>query len=270
MGNDANEAEQRKRAENWLEQPFPDGVAPWNRRIFRQAAVALGIGGVVQNINDVRATDGLRIVDSGVLKPKVFFELFGPLVGDELHVIFAAKLQAARRTRLDARGLESLAHAIGAERALVNLLRHRVEARNLERAARDAKFTANAVFLIEVDDAIGVFDDGTVGRAGGETTWLGAVHALIFAHEPLDGAIGILVLIELDEIPEVVACLRHCLVSVVEECRRERHVVPFNAGNFAGLAPDARSRVDQLADLELALHTAAGTWSGMPGDLLGL
>ena len=103
-----------------------------------------------------------------------------------------------------------------------------------------------------------------------EAAGIGAVHALILAHEPLDGAVGILVLIELDEVPEMVAGLGHCLVGVVEGGGSEGQVVPLDAGDFAGFASDAGGGVDQLADLEVALHGEAGRGIGVARDHYGL
>ncbi len=218
----------------------------------------------------MRSADGRRIVDAGVLPSEIIFQLLGALVGDELHVFLAAEFQAACGTSLNASWLQSLADAIGAERALVNLLRHRVEAGNVEGTTRDTIFAADAVFLVEVDDAVRVFDDGAVGWAGAEAAGIGAVHALILAHEPLDGAVGILVLIELDEVPEIPVGLRHGLVGVVEGGGLERHVVPFDTGDLASLAADASSGVDELADLEIALHAKALRRTSVARDLLCL
>ena len=54
----AQKSEERERAEHRFEEPFPDRIAPRNGRILRQAAVALGIGGVVQNIDNMGSADG--------------------------------------------------------------------------------------------------------------------------------------------------------------------------------------------------------------------
>jgi hypothetical protein len=100
-------------------------------------------------------------------------------------------------------GSRPFAYAIGAEGAFVDALGRGIEARDVEGTSGDAEFAADAVFLVEVDDAVGVFDDGAIGGAGVEASGIGAVHALILAHQPLDGAVGILVLIELDQVPEM-------------------------------------------------------------------
>ncbi len=159
----------------------------------------------MQNVDDVGSADRLRIVDAGVLPAEIVAQLFGALFGDELHVVFAAELQTAGGTRLDAGGFQAFAYAVGAQGAFVNVLGFGIEVRDVEGASGDAELAADAIFLIEVDDAVGVFDDGAVSGAGVQAAGIGAVHALIFAHQPLDGAVGILVFVELDEVPEILA-----------------------------------------------------------------
>src|SRR4029077_11746914 len=144
------------------------------------------------------------------------------------------------------------------------------ETRNIEGTTRHAEFTADTVFLVKVDDAVGVFHDGAVGRTSGQAAGVGAVHTLIFSHEPLDRAIRVLVLVELDEVPEIPARLGHGLVGVVEGSRRERQVVPLHAGYFAGFAADAGGGIDQFAHFEVALHAVASRGSRMARDHFGL
>src|SRR5208282_1336228 len=120
MKEDAEAAEQSEGSDHRFEEPLPPGVAPRDRRIFREIAVALGVGGVVENVDDVGSADGLGIVDAGVLPAAIIAELLGALFGDESHVFFAAEFQAAGGTCFDAGGFESFAYAIGAEGASVD------------------------------------------------------------------------------------------------------------------------------------------------------
>src|SRR5262249_1044125 len=145
--------------------------------------------------------------------------------------------------RLDARGLETLSDAIRAERALVNLLRLAVELRDIERTARHAVLTPDAILLLEIDDAVRVLDDGAVGRTRAETAGILAVHALVFAHEPLQRAVVVLVFVELDQVPVVPRRGRHRLIRVVERGLLERHVVPLDTRDLACLAANARRHV---------------------------
>ena len=198
----------------------------------------------MQNVNDVRAADRLRIVDSRLVVPKVLLELMRALVGDELHVIFRAEFQAAGRARFDARRFQTLADAIGAKRALVDFFGRLVELGDVEGATGSAELTADAVFLLEIHDAIRVLHNGAVGWTRPQTPGIGAVHALILAHQPLNRAVFTLVLIELDEVPEVPTRFGHRLVGVVEGRFPERHIVPLDARHLAGLASNARRGID--------------------------
>src|ERR1700756_5640268 len=128
-----------------------------------------------------------RIVYTRLFKSEIFTKLLGALLCDVLHVGLGAELQASRWTCLDTSGLEASSDAVGAQRALVNFLCRRIEFGNVIGASRDAKLAADAVFLLEVDDTVGVLHDRAVRRTSAEATRIGAVHALIFAHEPLDG-----------------------------------------------------------------------------------
>src|SRR5579864_8151210 len=211
-----------------------------------------------------------RIIYARLFKSEIFTKLLGAFLCDVLHVVLGAELQASRWTCLDTSGLEASADAVGAQRALVNFFRRRIEFGNVIRTPRDAKLAADAVFLLEVDDTVGVLHDRAIGRTGAQATGVGAVHALVFAHEPLDSAVLPLVLVELDQVPEIPARLRHRLVSVVERGRTERHIVPLDARHLAGLATNANCGIDQLADFRVALHVEAGRRPGVSRDLFDL
>ena len=74
-----------------------------------------------------------------------------------------------------------------------------------------------------------------------------AVHALVLAHQPVQPAL-VLVFPELDQVPEVLRQIRQRLIRAHLHRGLWRKVVPLLAGDFAGLAPDARGRVDELRD----------------------
>src|SRR5499427_10294845 len=78
--------------------------------------------------------------------------------------------------------------------------------------------------------------DGAISGTRRETAGLGAVHALVLAHEPQQRAVFALVLIEKDKVPVIPARLRHGLIRVVEDGFAKRQVVPFHAGYFASFA----------------------------------
>src|SRR5260370_23446486 len=91
-------------------------------RILRQATIPFGMIDVVQNINDMRATDTGRIVNAGALIRCVLVKLLDPPLGQVLHVVLAAEVEATGRTGFDAGGLQAGAHPVRAQRALMNSL----------------------------------------------------------------------------------------------------------------------------------------------------
>src|SRR5208337_4831739 len=270
MQENAYHAKQSDRSQNRFKQPLPHRIAPGDLRILGQTAIALGIGGVVEHIDDVRAADGLRIVDAGFVQAELVAQLRSALFGDELHIVLGAELQTAGRAGLDARRLQPRAHAVGTERALINSLGQGIELWNIERASGDAELTADAVLLVEVHNAVRILDDGAVGRTRGQTAGIGAVHALLLAHQPLDRPIRLRVFVELDQVPEVPARFPHGLVGVVKSGRREWQVIPLDTRYFAGLAADADGRIHQFADFQIPLHTVARNRPGMGRDHFGL
>ena len=187
-----------------------------------------------------------RIVDRCLCEP-VGVELLDPLIGDLEHRVLRAELQAARGAGLDARGLKTHRHAIDAHRALVHALGLRVELGNVEGASGHAVPAADALVLLKVDNAVGVLHDGPGRGARGEAPGLGAVHALVLAHQPVERAV-LLVLPELDQVPEVRRHVGQRLVRPHLHRGFRRQIVPLLTGDLAGLAADARRRVDELRD----------------------
>src|SRR5579864_272848 len=224
----------------------------------------------MQHVHHVGSADGLRIVHASFVKSEVLTQLLGTFLGDVLHIVLSAKFQAPGRTCFDARRLQSLSNAVRAQRALVYLLRRWIELRNIEWASRDAELAADAILLLEIDDAVRVLHYRTIGRTRAQAAGIGAVHALILAHEPLYGTVFARMFVELDQVPEIPARLRHRLVGVVEHGRSERHVVPLDARHLAGLAADADGRIDQFADLGVALHAISWRVPGVARYLLDL
>src|SRR4029077_14165117 len=96
----------------------------------RHPAVFFGMRGVVQEVNDRRPTNGLRIVDASVFQSSMMLQLRHARVRELQHVVLRAEVQASRRTRLDAGGLQTLTYTVGAERAFVDFFRRRIELGN--------------------------------------------------------------------------------------------------------------------------------------------
>src|SRR5262245_2503909 len=148
-------------------------------------------------------------------------------------------MQASRGACFDTGRFKSGAYAIRTKSALEDLLRLRVELRDIEWAAGNAITAADAILLLKINNAIDVLDDGPIGRTGSQTTGVCAVHALVFAHQPHEIAVIELMLIELDQVPVVPLRRGHRLIGVVEGRLTKRIAVPFNASHLAGFASDA-------------------------------
>jgi len=135
---------------------------------------------------------------------------------------------------------------------------------------RNAVTTTDAVLLLKIDDAIFEFDDCAVSRARTQATRIFAVHALVFAQQPHEVAIVLLVFYKFDQVVVVPLGRRHRLVGVIESRLAKWMIVPFNAGDLTGLTADARGHVDVFADLFFTASACAGHRSGMRRDFLNL
>src|SRR5580698_3359 len=167
---------------NPLQRSFPQPHRQRNLWIFRQAAIKFGILGIVQNINHMRSAHSGRIVHSCVGKSGHLTKLCRSRLRQFPHFRLRTEMEAARRACLNASRLESHRHAVVAQRALKDLARRRTKFRNIKRATGHAISTTDAVRFLEIDNAVGVLDDGAIRRAGRQATRISAVHALIFAH----------------------------------------------------------------------------------------
>src|SRR6202049_4512895 len=133
---------------------------------------------VVQHINHMRAADPGRIIYARALVGSVIVQLLDARLGQLFHIVFAAKVQATGGTSLDAGGLKPGTHAIRAERALVNLLGFLVELRNVERTAGQAVLATDTILLLEIDDAVGILNDRSIGGAAPARNRGAVVHVM--------------------------------------------------------------------------------------------
>ena len=101
---------------------LPQPHDPRNARIFGQPAVSLGIGDVMEHIDNACATDALGIVNTGIGMSKLFAKLFGTRFRLGFQVVFQTELQTSRRTGFDARRLKPFGNAVRAQCALEYLL----------------------------------------------------------------------------------------------------------------------------------------------------
>src|SRR5437899_11426197 len=97
------------------------------------------------------------------------------------HGVLAAEVQTAARAGLDARGLQPFANAIRAKSALENAMRLRVHFRNVKGASGDAVAAADAIGLLEINDAVGVLHDGPVRGTRRQASGPSAMHAMVLA-----------------------------------------------------------------------------------------
>src|SRR4029079_1132696 len=116
------------------------------------------------------------------------------------------------RARLDAGGLQPDRDTVRTQGALVYLVVALGQARHVERAAAAATAAADAVLLVEVDDAIRVLHDRAGRRARLQAARIGAMHAAILADEPLEVAFRILVFGEAHQRPRVLGQVVRVLV----------------------------------------------------------
>src|SRR5438876_1735339 len=266
---EADQSSNHRNVAEPLQRAFPQLYGPRDVGIFRKAAVNFRLSRVMQDVDDAGSANARRIVHPGVREIGMLAKLLRALAGAVQHVVLGAEVQAARRAGLDARGLEPFAHAIRAKRALEDAMRLRVHLRNVKRASGDAIAAADAIGLLEIDDAVGVLHDGAVRGTSRQAAGFGAVHALVLAHEPHQRAVFFAnVLVEEDEVPVIPTRFRHRLISVVENRFAEWKVVPLHAGHFAGLAADAGGGIDEFADGVFALRVFAGNASGVAGNFL--
>ena len=112
---------------------------------------------------------------------------------------------------------------------------------------------------LKVDDAVGILHDRAVRRTRLQASGIGAVHALILAHQPLDRPVFALVLVELDQIPEVPARLRHRLVGVVE-------VVGVNGMSFHSTHATSQALQPMQVVVSTSLQTSNSRCSPVPGE----
>src|SRR6202521_1155294 len=140
----ADDAAQHGQISDPLRGSFPEAHHPGNVRIFGQSAISLGIRSIVEHINDARSAHSGGIIDARFFKSEILAKLSCASLRQVLHVVLAAKVEAAGGAGLDARRFQSLAYAIHAQRALEHFLGRRVELGNIERASADAISATNA------------------------------------------------------------------------------------------------------------------------------
>src|SRR2546422_2426755 len=245
MRENANDTAKHGQAAQPLERLLPELDRQRNCRIPGQT-VLIGVIAKSKNGNDAGAANAGWIVH-GCLSEPGSLQLGHALVGRLEHLVFRAELQATGGARFNAGPLEAKRDAVSSGRAFVNFLGLSVELGDVKRATSDAVAAANTVLLLEIDDAVVVLHDGAWRGASFQASGLGTVHALVFAHQPMQ-ARAALVFVEFDQVPEVGRGAGQGLVSAHLHGGFRREVVPLLTGYLASLAADTCAGVDQLAD----------------------
>src|SRR5256885_12829065 len=107
------------------------------RSVVGQALVQRRLVRVMQNVHHMGASHALRVIQAG-LGIAAPLEVADAVLGLVLHRLLGAKHDGARGAGLDTGRLAADGHAVRAQRALVGLVVLLGDARDVERAARDA------------------------------------------------------------------------------------------------------------------------------------
>ncbi|MCY1359427.1 hypothetical protein D9M69_459980 [compost metagenome] len=220
---------------------------------------------MVQHVHHVGAADARRVVEAGMLEA-ARLEVDDAFGGVLLHVFLGAEDDGAGGAGLHAGRLQPDRNPVGAEGALVGLVVLLRDARDVEGAAGDAVAAADALVLVEVDDAVGVLDDGAGARAGRQAARVVAVHAAVLADQPLQLARLGLVLGEAHEGPGIGREVRRVVVGAVVLADLVTQVVPFRARHLAGLAADALGHVYEFRHFVHLAHRGHRRRGGGAGD----
>src|SRR5262245_2519111 len=174
-------------------------------------------------------------------------QLIQPGTGDVAHRAQVAELDRLGRTRLGARRRQVGLQPVVAERALAGEPGRLVEADDVIGAGGDAIAAAVAHVGLDVDRVELGPDDGVGGahlHAARQRTML----ADVAHHAPGDATLGRAALVELHVAPVLLVELAGVVVAVAELRGVSGELVPFLAGDLAGLAADAERRVGEEAD----------------------
>ena len=147
------------------------------------------------------------------------------------------------------------ADPVNAQGALIDPVILFIEARDVKGAPGDAVAAADAVLLLKVDDAVSVLNNRPGGRARLQAARVLAVHAAVFAYQPLQLAVlfGFAkahyrpgfgaqiggVVVHPDAVPNLIA-----------------DIVPLGTGHLTGFTAYAGGDIDQLRHFRLKIPRA--------------
>src|SRR5262249_16695436 len=183
----------------------PDRHRPRNARVFGQP-IKFRLIAQSEHIDHPRSTAPRRVRD-GRFFEATLFQLLNTTAGDLYQILLRAELQTSGRTCFDARRLQAIRQSVRTQCAFVDLLRFRVQPRDVKGASGAAVFAADAMLLLKVDDPVGILHDRARRRARSQTARILAMHALILCHQPVETLRPVRtpldVFIETDQVPKI-------------------------------------------------------------------
>ena len=164
-------------------------------------------------------------------------------------------MDRAGRTGFHARRFLTDADPVHAQGAFIDPVILFIETRYVKGTASNAVAAADAVFLLEIDDAVGVLNNRPGGWAGLQTTRLCAVHTAILADKPLQLAV-LFGLAKAHYRPGFGAKIRRVIVHPDAVPHVIADVIPFGAGHLAGFTAHAGGDIDKLGDFRFMVPRA--------------
>ena len=161
-------------------------------------------------------------------------------------------MNRTRWARFHAGRLLADGHTVYTQRAFVDAVVLRVQARHIERATGDAVTAANALFRLEIDNAVGVLNDRAFSRAGFQAARIRAVHTAIFADQPFQ-LVVLLHFLEAHHRPRFRGQIGRVVVNPDVAADFIAQIVPLRTGHLAGFAANAGGHVDKFRDLLLVI-----------------
>src|SRR5690606_2813612 len=200
---------------------------------------------VLEYVHNVRTANPFRVVQRCVLVPTLF-ELAGALLGVGHEIFFEAVRDGAGGTGLHASRFEAHTDTVGAKRAFVRLVIDLADAGYIERAAFDTVPATDTVVGNEIDNTVGVLDNGAWGRTCLQAARILTVHAAVLADEPLEVAFFGLDLVELHDCPGLRGKVDGVIVNADILADLVAQVVPVHTGDLTRLTADTDRLVNEL------------------------
>src|SRR5690625_1633016 len=162
-------------------QSFPKRYARTYLWLIRQTVIQTGLIGMVQHVHDMRSAHPLWVIEASIFKPSGL-QILDALLRMLFHILLGTKSNGPGRAGFYASRLLTYRNTVRAQAALIYLIVLFRHAGYIKRAARNAIATADAVFLIEIHNAIGMLHNGPWRGTSLQTTRVNAVHAAILAY----------------------------------------------------------------------------------------